>query len=581
LITRRSIDNYTPLAEYQRESVRACADYCIMAAGNGRRKNVRLPSEIESEDETMRDAEIPNGINSGSDTAEKMRALQKKDQSSKSEENEILEPPKEPCLTSTGYYVVIGNEIVRPIANGGTVKVFNEVDQGDCAKFCSSNQGPDKELLVCSSLNYFPLTRKCELYSIVAEPHGPGNLVENQDVIYAEKFCLPESRQTCQEDEVFILHVQRSLTTVPMSQTPSQSISKCLKACLDNNSCKTGVFDSTKELCLLYKEAVSKSQDSIVDTPPGFVMIENGCAESKRKTSKKREKVEILPSPVKEEASSEWSECHFRVNGVRGGRSVAVWPPRMQPYTACLQISRLKILICGDKRVGKTSLIHAFRDDYFTENVQETDDMVCKMHYIQDRRTLFQMVELHIGRLLPPDAANAQAILLLFDDESPWALKRLKEYWYSKINLYFSHVPLFLVRTKCDLRKSFDPELGEKLKSSLHAMRYLECSAKQMQVLVNVRECITNPAAFPEVKQTIDSYLPYRIFGTTPAVAANPDQNQPPTPTHNACNDSTATPKQLDSTQPNDERSPREDMPTAREPLLGKPKSSNINEDDC
>ncbi|XGW17472.1 hypothetical protein V3C99_002237 [Haemonchus contortus] len=297
----------------------------------------------------------------------------------------------------------------------------------------------------------------------------------------------------------------------------------------------------------------------------------------------------------------------------------------MQPYTACLQISRLKILICGDKRVGKTSLIHAFRDDYFTENVQETDDMVCKMHYIQDRRTLFQMVELHIGRLLPPDAANAQAILLLFDDESPWALKRLKEYWYSKINLYFSHVPLFLVRTKCDLRKSFDPDLGEKLKNSLHAMRYLECSAKQMngvryvfvethaalklkpekqppepeegvaaiitrlgssgpllnQVLVNVRECITNPAAFPEVKQTIDSYLPYRIFGTTPAVAANPDQNQPPTPTHNACNDSTATSKQLDSTQPNDERSPREDMPTAREPLLGKPKSSNINEDDC
>ncbi|XGW17478.1 hypothetical protein V3C99_002240 [Haemonchus contortus] len=394
LITRRSIDNYTPLAEYQRESVRACADYCIMAAGNGRRKeplcrsftydhasktcrlydhdgmkipailhpaigidfykriniespcqnsninenrfnfakfgsfsreqdemqkNLRLPSEIDSEDETLRDTEIPNGINSGSDTAEKMGSLQKKDQSSKSEENEILEAPKEPCLTSTGYYVVIGNEIVRPIANGGTVKVFNDVDQGDCAKFCSSNQGPDQEQLVCSSLNYFPLTRKCELYSIVAEPHGPGNLVENQDVIYAEKFCLPESRQTCQEDEVFILHVQRSLTTVPISQTPSQSISKCLQACLDNNYCKTGVFDSTKELCLLYKEGVSKSQDSIVDTPPGFVMIENGCAESKGKTSKKRksEKVEILPSPVKEEASSEWSECHFRVNGVR------------------------------------------------------------------------------------------------------------------------------------------------------------------------------------------------------------------------------------------------------------------------
>ncbi|KAK5970787.1 hypothetical protein GCK32_019500, partial [Trichostrongylus colubriformis] len=79
---------------------------------------------------------------------------------------------------------------------------------------------------------------------------------------------------------------------------------------------KTGVFDSTKQLCSLYKEAVSKSRDTIVDTPPGFVMIENGCAESRRTTTKKR-KNEVQPSPLEEETSSEWSDCAFRVNGVR------------------------------------------------------------------------------------------------------------------------------------------------------------------------------------------------------------------------------------------------------------------------
>ncbi|KAK6025207.1 hypothetical protein OSTOST_08900, partial [Ostertagia ostertagi] len=67
----------------------------------------------------------------------------------------------------------------------------------------------------------------------------------------------------------------------------------------------------------------------------------------------------------------------------------------------------------------------------------------------------FQMVELHIGRLLPPDATNAHAILLLFDDESPATLKRIIEY-------------------------TFDPDLGQRLKNSMHALRYLECSAKQM-----------------------------------------------------------------------------------------------------
>ncbi|KAK6047818.1 hypothetical protein COOONC_14677, partial [Cooperia oncophora] len=124
-----------------------------------------------------------------------------------------------------------------------------------------------------------------------------------------------------------------------------------------------------------------------------------------------------------------------------------------------------------------------------------------------------------------------------------------------KINLFFSHVPLFLVRTKCDLRTAFDPDLGQRLKNSIHALRYLECSAKQMngvkyvfletlaalklkpekdeaedpefmsltplegvaavlsrlgssgpllnQIFVNARECLTNPAAFPEAKQSV------------------------------------------------------------------------------
>ncbi|KAL6728504.1 hypothetical protein Aduo_010274 [Ancylostoma duodenale] len=182
------------------------------------------------------------------------------------------------------------------------------------------------------------------------------------------------------------------------------------------------------------------------------------------------------------------------------------------------------------------------------------------------------MVELHVGKLLPDDAHNAQAIMLLFDDESTSTIKRIQEYWYSKINLYFSHVPLFLVRSKCDLRTSFNPTNGVLLKNSMHAMRYLECSAKQMngvkyvffeilgalkpensnkepddcnlamsptqalaavasrlgssgpllrQIMVNARECIMNPAAFPDVKQSLSSLLPFNIFGTEPTPEVN------------------------------------------------------------
>ncbi|KHJ98492.1 PAN domain protein [Oesophagostomum dentatum] len=380
--TRRAVDNYRPLAEYQMESLSACADYCIMTAGNVKRKNplclsftynvarkschlydhdgMKVPAilypaigvdfykrnggdacggttafetnshnfatfegvpekKVESTtdfvtvSEPLRNQDVPREVIETVD--HDIKVLQKK---SAKELNTISKNSKEvqhnePCLTSNAYYVVIGNEIVRPIANGGEVKIYGDVNQGDCANFCSKNHGPDQQEISCSSLNYFPLTKKCELYSILAEPHGPGSLVENDEVIYAEKFCLPESSQRCQEDEIFVLHVQKSLSGIPLQQTSSGSITSCLRSCLDNYSCMTAVFDSMKQQCHLYSSSVSKSQTSIVDTPPGFVMIENGCAEGKGRTNKSSERI---PNKIAD-SSSEWSDCSFRISGVR------------------------------------------------------------------------------------------------------------------------------------------------------------------------------------------------------------------------------------------------------------------------
>ncbi|VDM77563.1 unnamed protein product [Strongylus vulgaris] len=318
------------------ETLTACADYCIMAAGNRRKKDplcrsftyniprktcrlydhdgMKSTATIETERSSIPywNRNIPKEIVDA--PSRNLQVLQKKatkelNTIEKSTEEVIT---SESCLTNNAYYVVIGNEIVRPISNGGEVKVYNDVDQGNCANFCSNNQGPDQEQLICNSLNYFPISRKCELYSILAEPHGPGSLVENQDVIYAEKFCLPETTQRCQNDEIFILHVQKSLSGIPIHQTTSNSITSCLRSCLNAYACKTAVFDSTKQQCHLYKEGVSASDRDVVDTPPGFVMIENGCAERGGSGSKAR-----AAKTLETDTSSEWSGCNFRINGVR------------------------------------------------------------------------------------------------------------------------------------------------------------------------------------------------------------------------------------------------------------------------
>uniref|UniRef100_A0AC35G9Y3 Apple domain-containing protein n=1 Tax=Panagrolaimus sp. PS1159 TaxID=55785 RepID=A0AC35G9Y3_9BILA len=247
------------------------------------------------------------------------------------------------CQTSTGYYVVIGNEIILPVSGSeNDVQVFHGVEQAKCAQFCSSNKGPGGETLQCSSINYFPLQQKCEIYNILAEPHGPGSLVENDDVIYAEKFCLPSHRGNCQEDEIFILHVQKKVETKPLKVSSSNSITSCLQACLNANGCQSASFDSNHRRCSLHAASIGDNPDVAVETDPGWVLIENGCTTRRRKEktfgvakksfnvdieiAKKSFNVDIESEREREHERetehedpafqwTEWSSCRFKIAG--------------------------------------------------------------------------------------------------------------------------------------------------------------------------------------------------------------------------------------------------------------------------
>ncbi|ULT82299.1 hypothetical protein L3Y34_011928 [Caenorhabditis briggsae] len=224
------------------------------------------------------------------------------------------------CKTSSGYYVVVGNEIVLPIS-GGDVRVYNEVEQGDCAKYCSENKGPDGSAISCRSLNYFPVEKKCELYGILAEPHGSGKLLENEKVIYAEKFCLPESPFDCQEDEIFILHVQKTLSKRRRVATKSAtSITDCLRVCLEHEECRSSVYTSSSKKCDLHNVDVS-SGDYARDSDRETVLIENGCRRKgmnpKRRNSPSLSTILDTSSSAERSSSSAggWSGCDYKVNG--------------------------------------------------------------------------------------------------------------------------------------------------------------------------------------------------------------------------------------------------------------------------
>uniref|UniRef100_A0AAF5DPA3 Apple domain-containing protein n=1 Tax=Strongyloides stercoralis TaxID=6248 RepID=A0AAF5DPA3_STRER len=227
------------------------------------------------------------------------------------------------CPTTIGYYVVIGNQIILPMSsNTKDVVSYQGIEQSKCSSMCTSGVGLNGEKLVCSSINYFPISKTCEIFSILAEPHGSGSLIENDDVIYSEKFCLPPSSIECQENEIFILHVQKKLSTNIISSTSANSITSCLSLCLSKRNCKTSTFNSDENLCILSSTDIGENTDSLIDGEPGTVVIENGCNLKARKAKVKGSKTFLPQSKESQEIPiqsdlqwTSWSDCRFKIAG--------------------------------------------------------------------------------------------------------------------------------------------------------------------------------------------------------------------------------------------------------------------------
>ncbi|VDN23135.1 unnamed protein product [Gongylonema pulchrum] len=154
------------------------------------------------------------------------------------------------------------------------------------------------------------------MYSTLAEPHGSGSLIENDDSIYAEKFCLPATRSSCQEDEIFILHVQKKIGNAAIDVKTANSITGCLQHCLELKRCKSAGFDSEHRRCYLYEISVGDSPNIVVPADAGWVLIESGCKNVRRKSAVRsyhQFDTDVIDST--EIQWAEWSLCQFKENG--------------------------------------------------------------------------------------------------------------------------------------------------------------------------------------------------------------------------------------------------------------------------
>ncbi|KAG8821407.1 hypothetical protein FRC17_009836 [Serendipita sp. 399] len=162
------------------------------------------------------------------------------------------------------------------------------------------------------------------------------------------------------------------------------------------------------------------------------------------------------------------------------------------------EVLKKKIVLVGDKGVGKTRLMIMFHSgEFHTEFLPSYAD-----HYIEDIEIKGKRIELSVWdtpgdeayfRLRPLTYPNTDVFLFCLSVDDPESLKSIRETWIPEILNFAPNVPRVLVGCKQDLRgdrRTIDTlqkaglefvtqEQGEAMAREIGAVIYLECSARR------------------------------------------------------------------------------------------------------
>ncbi|KAH8824560.1 ras-like protein family, member Ab [Flagelloscypha sp. PMI_526] len=156
-----------------------------------------------------------------------------------------------------------------------------------------------------------------------------------------------------------------------------------------------------------------------------------------------------------------------------------------------------KLVVVGDRRVGKTCLISRFLRGEFPETLVPMvwDPSATELFQVDNQEvklivwdTICQPCDHYNDRSRPLSYPNTHIILLTFSVDDQASLENIEQLWYPEIRYFLPDVPVILIGCKKDLRNdehaekhrhqpvSFDEGLAVALK--IGAGQFFECSAK-------------------------------------------------------------------------------------------------------
>lgn len=141
-----------------------------------------------------------------------------------------------------------------------------------------------------------------------------------------------------------------------------------------------------------------------------------------------------------------------------------------------------KILVAGEKNVGKTTLIRRYVDGRFIENTQATIGVDFSLKNLSRNKLDFILQiwdfagEDRFRAILPSYMMGANAVILAFDSTNP-NIEKLNE-WYDIISEHTKDVFFFLISTKNDLKKLIEIDLINEFREKYAIKNYFETSSK-------------------------------------------------------------------------------------------------------
>lgn len=148
-------------------------------------------------------------------------------------------------------------------------------------------------------------------------------------------------------------------------------------------------------------------------------------------------------------------------------------------------LARYKLILFGDERVGKTSLVERYVNDKFEENYISTLGYNVYEKRVPCGDYIVSLMLYDIGgqekfvELRKKYAHGAQTALIVFDVTNERSYDRVEK-WVQELHRFVGEVPFIIIGNKIDLeeQRKIETYMGDKICMDLGAITYIETSAK-------------------------------------------------------------------------------------------------------